>query len=47
MIDTELLTSKTRDALAEIDPYRKGFDGFKADMIAASTTPVERREAAE
>lgn len=51
MIDTEYPTAKTRDALAAIDPYRKGFDGFKAEQIALSTTPLEaelqRPEAAE
>jgi uncharacterized protein YPO0396 len=50
LVDSEYLTEKTRQALAEIDPYRKGFDVFKAEMIAASITPeaaAQRREAAE
>lgn len=50
MIDTEYPKEKTRSALAEIDPYRKGFDEFKAEMIVAGTSPkvpAERREAAE
>ena len=51
MIDTEFLTDKTREALAKIDPYRKGFDVFKAELIEASTAAAERdslqQEAAE
>jgi uncharacterized protein YPO0396 len=51
MVDTEYPSAKTRDALAGIDPYRKGFDAFKAEQIAASTMPLEaqleRSEAAE
>jgi uncharacterized protein YPO0396 len=50
MVDSEYLTEKTRKALASIDPYRKGFDEFKTEMIAASLTPEEaaqRQEAAE
>ena len=51
LVDTEYLTDKTRRALAAIDPYRKGFDKYKAGMIAASEIPIEqeagRREAAE
>src|SRR5207244_10600687 len=39
LVDSEYLTEQTRQALASIDPYRKGFDGFKAEMIAASVTP--------
>lgn len=35
MIDTEFLTSKARDELVAADPYRKGFDVFKAEAIAA------------
>lgn len=41
MIDTEYPSAKTRDALAAIDPYRKGFDAFKAEQIAASITALE------
>jgi uncharacterized protein YPO0396 len=47
MVDTERLSAKTRDALTEIDPYRRGFDGFKADLIARADAPAERKEAAE
>jgi RNase H-fold protein (predicted Holliday junction resolvase) len=51
LVDTEYLTDKARRALAAVDPYRKGFDKYKADMIAASEIPIdqeaERREAAE
>ena len=51
LLDTEYLTEKTRKALSDIDPYRKGFDAFKAELIAASLSPEERdmesREAAE
>ena len=35
MIDTEFLTEKARDAIVAIDPYRKGFDVFKSELIAA------------
>lgn len=51
LVDCEYLTEKTRQALPGIDPYRKGFDAFKAEMIAASLTPeaaaAQRQEAAE
>jgi uncharacterized protein YPO0396 len=51
LLDTEYLTEKTRTELSAADPYRKGFDAFKAELIAASITPEEaepeRREAAE
>lgn len=47
LVDTEYLTEKTRQALAAIDPYRKGFDAFKADMIAAETAAGGTQEAAE
>ena len=50
LVDTEYLTEKTRQALAAVDPYRKGFDEFKAGRIAAGDTlesTSERREAAE
>ncbi len=45
MIDTELLTPKARDELVAADPYRKGFDVFKAEAIAAEeaeTTPQDQ-----
>src|SRR5262249_46068099 len=35
LVDVEYLTEKTRAALADADPYRKGFDAFKASAIAA------------
>lgn len=48
LVDSEYLTEKTRQALASIDPYRKGFDTFKAELIAARAEDAERRpEAAE
>ncbi|MCL2716724.1 MAG: AAA family ATPase [Alphaproteobacteria bacterium] len=34
MIDTEFLTAKARETIAAADPYRKGFDQFKAELIA-------------
>jgi len=45
MIDTELLTEKARDALVAADPYRKGFDVFKAEVVAAekaAATPQDQ-----
>jgi uncharacterized protein YPO0396 len=45
MIDTELLTSKARDELVAADPYRKGFDVFKAEVVAAkkaAATPQDQ-----
>jgi len=50
LVDSEYLTEKTRHALASIDPYRRGFDAFKVELIAAAqkTGEDERRaEAAE
>lgn len=50
LVESEYLTDKTRDALTQADPYRKGFDGFKAEVIRASGSPdevAERKEAAE
>jgi len=48
LIDTEYLKEKTRGALSEADPYRKGFDVFKSELIAAASAPdTVRREAAE
>jgi uncharacterized protein YPO0396 len=44
VVDTEYLKELTREALTEADPYRKGFDAFKAEMAAAEAL---RREAAE
>jgi len=36
MIDPEFLTEKARDAIVAIDPYRKGFDVFKSELIAVN-----------
>ena len=47
MVDTEHLSAKTRQALTEIDPYRKGFDAFKAELIANADAKDEQKEAAE
>jgi uncharacterized protein YPO0396 len=48
MIDTEFLTEKARDAIAAIDPYRKGFDVFKSELIAAEKAEaVPQDQAAE
>ncbi|WP_024512503.1 SbcC/MukB-like Walker B domain-containing protein [Bradyrhizobium sp. ARR65] len=48
MIDTEFLTDKARDAIVAIDPYRKGFDVFKSELIAAEKAEaVPRDQAAE
>jgi uncharacterized protein YPO0396 len=44
VVDTEYLKELTRETLSEADPYRKGFDAFKAEMAAAQSL---RREAAE
>lgn len=50
LVDSEYLTEKTRNTLAALDPYRKGFDTFKAESIVASQASEEvgeRPEAAE
>ena len=50
LVESEYLTDKTRQALAEVDPYRKGFDGFKAELIASTlktNAPAGQKEAAE
>jgi uncharacterized protein YPO0396 len=49
LVDSEYLTEKTRETLTSLDPYRKGFDAFKAELIAASPKDeAERRpQAAE
>lgn len=48
MIDTELLTEKARDTLVAADPYRKGFDVFKSELIAAEkVAAVPQGQAAE
>ncbi len=50
LVETEYLTDKTRETLAEIDPYRKGFDQFKAERLAAGVSAGvadNRAEAAE
>ena len=35
LVDVEYLTEKTRQALGDADPYRKGFETFKSSAIAA------------
>lgn len=50
LVESEYLTDKTRQALTEVDPYRKGFDGFKAELIGAalaSGSVSGQKEAAE
>ena len=47
LIDTEYLTEKTRAELSGVDPYRKGFDGFKAELIAISDEAERQQQAAE
>ena len=48
MIDTEFLTEKARDAIVAVDPYRKGFDVFKSELIAAEKAEaIPRDQAAE
>ena len=34
MIDTEFLTTMARDTIAAADPYRKGFDQYKSELMA-------------
>lgn len=46
MIETEFLTEKARDAIVAIDPYRKGLDVFKSELIAAEKAAVVRRDQA-
>jgi uncharacterized protein YPO0396 len=46
MIDTEFLTAKARDALVAADPYRKGFDVFKAELIEAEKNQAVLQEQA-
>jgi hypothetical protein len=48
MIDTEHLTSRTRNELVAADPYRKGFDVFKAELIAGEqSAEASQNQAAE
>jgi uncharacterized protein YPO0396 len=48
MIDTEHLTSKARNELVAADPYRKGFDVFKAELIAGEqSAEASQNQAAE
>lgn len=48
MIDTEYPTEMARQAIADADPYRKGFDVFKAELIAAEKAgAVPQDQAAE
>jgi uncharacterized protein YPO0396 len=46
LVDVEYLTEKTRNSLSEADPYRKGFETFKAESIAAAAE-VPHQQAAE
>ena len=46
MIDTELLTEKARNILVAADPYRKGFDVFKSELIAAEESAADSRDQA-
>jgi hypothetical protein len=46
MIDTEFLTAKARDALVAADPYRKGFDVFKAELIEVEKNQAVLQEQA-
>jgi len=45
LVDTEFLTEKTRKTLSEADPYRKGFEKFKAELIAISDGVAEQQAA--
>ncbi|WP_312017547.1 SbcC/MukB-like Walker B domain-containing protein [Bradyrhizobium ottawaense] len=48
MIDTEYPTEMARQAIVDADPYRKGFDVFKAELIAAEKAgAVPQDQAAE
>ena len=43
-----ILTEKARDAIVAIDPYRKGFDVFKSELIAAEkAASIPQDQAAE
>jgi uncharacterized protein YPO0396 len=42
LVDVEYLTEKTRTALSEADPYRKGFETFKAEAIARAEDAVQQ-----
>jgi uncharacterized protein YPO0396 len=44
LIDTEYLKDRTRETLGAADPYRKGFEAFKAEM---AVEVIGRQEAAE
>ena len=48
MIDTELLTDRARNILVAADPYRKGFEAFKSELVTAENSEaVQRDQAAE
>jgi hypothetical protein len=50
MIDVEYPTEQAREVLTEADPYRKGFEKFKAELVAAKAAgdgPPQRDQAAE
>jgi uncharacterized protein YPO0396 len=46
LADVEYLTEKTRKTLSEADPYRKGFETFKSESIAAAAG-IPHQQAAE
>jgi energy-coupling factor transporter ATP-binding protein EcfA2 len=46
LVDVEYLTEKTRKTLSEADPYRKGFETFKSESIAAAAG-IPQQQAAE
>jgi hypothetical protein len=45
LVDVEYLTDKTRQALSEADPYRKGFETFKANAITAAAAGAVQQAA--
>jgi uncharacterized protein YPO0396 len=50
VVETEYLTEKTRAAISEADPYRKGFSAWKAELVAAAAAlngGAEEKAAAE
>ena len=47
LIDVEYLSEKTRKELSEADPYRKGFEKFKSELIAISDEAARQQQAAE
>ena len=47
LVDVEYLSDKTRKELSEADPYRKGFEKFKAELMAISDEAERQQQAAE